>query len=162
MSDFIELKKVIITDKKLLACSSCTTYIEESLPEKIDIKDLMKNFKRLCSDLKKKGAKISYKYRSHKFVEASAAEFDAQYAAYLNEFNKAAELAKKIFVDKPLPVGTSNNPELAEMFKHCHAMNALNRRSAVFSKVYEFKNTLDGITASTEHETNLSGMTVYF
>lgn len=145
MTDAIKLTCVNITPNSLSVSSNCTTYLSETLPEKVDIQALMARFKQLCARARGKGIKISNKYKTRKFVADNAAQYEEEYAKYLEAFNATAALAKVIFVDKPLLVGTSDNDELHAMYVHRNGMERLWYRTTVFNKVYEFVSRVDSM-----------------
>ncbi len=162
MSEFIELEEVTITDKILKVSSSSTTYLSEHMPEKIDIKALLARFKAVCAEAKGKGIKISHKNKTRKLVADNADQYELDYAKYKAAFDATAVLAKSIFVDKPLPVGTSGNMELQAMYAQRNAMTPFFFNSALFNKVYEFERRVNEFEMKVAHIENGEGHTFYF
>ena len=162
MQEFIELEKVEITDKAIRVYSSHTSYVDEVLPEKIDVKALLAEFKALCAKAKSLGFKVSHRNGKRKEVADNAALFEQQYSEYLAHFNIVAADSKRIFVDKKLPVGTADNEELKAMREHSWAMNRLHYSSTVFSKVYEFDSRVKQFAQALEHAEPCSEMSFFF
>jgi len=162
MTDIIKLERVELTANNLNVYSAHTTYLQETLPEKVDIKALLARFKTACAEAKVKGIKIHHKYKTRKFVADNAAQYEQDYAQYLAAFNATAALAKVIFVDKDLPVGTSDNEELKTMYVHRNAMAPFWYTSALFNKVYEFARRVTDFEQKVAQIENGEGHEFYF
>ncbi|MGN5048741.1 hypothetical protein ACTG16_22850 [Aeromonas sp. 23P] len=162
MSEFIKLEEVIITDKILKVSASSTTYLSEHMPEKIDIKALLARFKAACADAKGKGIKINHKNKTRKIVADNADQYELDYAKYKAAFDATAALAKSIFVDKPLPVGTSDNMELKAMYQQRNAMAPFFFNSSIFSRIYDFESRVNDFEMKIAHIENGEGHTFYF
>ncbi len=145
MTAIIQLKRVCITETSLNVCDSKITYLSETLPEKVDVEALLLQLETLCSVAKAKGVKIINKNKARKFAVDNAVQYEQEYAQYLEAFNDTAVLAKAIFVDKPLLVGTSENEEIRALFLKKGVMGQLWRRSTVFSKVNLFKTRVNAL-----------------
>jgi hypothetical protein len=150
MTAAIQLKRVCITETSLNVCDSKITYLSETLPDKVDVEALLTQLETLCSVAKAKGVKIINKSKARKLAIDNAAQYEQEYAQYLEAFRDAAALAKAIFVDKPLLVGTSENEEIQALFLKKAVMGQLWHRSTAFSKMNLFKARVNALKRNVE------------
>lgn len=146
----IELSRVCITEKNLNVCDNTFTYLNETLPEKVNVKIFAENLEALCAEAKRHGVKIRNKGKAIRFLLEHASQYEQEYAQYLNMFNDISKLAKALFVDNPLFDNTSENKDMQALYLKRSVMKQLRNSATVFSKFNYFharinalKRTLD-------------------
>lgn len=136
---FVNLSIVIIEKNKIEVCSEHTTYVNELMPAKIDINAMIKDFKKTCTKARKVGIRISNKNGGRDYIINNIDNYDWAYQDYLQNFNNAYELSKKVFVDNKLPVGTRDNKDLQQIYSYTNNIARLNYRSGIIHIVSEFE-----------------------
>ena len=144
MQEFIKLNKVVISNDQVSFNSSCTCYANEFKVKSLNVKHLLKRFTALSKELKNNGTIVSHKYKTRKFIADNIENYNQAIILYNQQFEAMQALALLI-TSKPLPVGTSDNVELNQMYTHRNTCSKMLNRSTIISKVLEFEDRVNSL-----------------
>lgn len=166
---FINLTVIVVEKNKIDVRSESTTYINEVMPKKIDINEMIKDFKKTCTKARKVGIRISNKNGGRDYIINNIDNYEWAYQDYLQNFEKAYELSRKVFVDNKLEVGTRDNKELQQIYSYTNNIARLNYRSGIIHIVSEFEYKIKKLKTEIEEreeaKTNgeeLNSLTLFF
>ena len=137
MSEFIELKEILINDNIVKFTSDHTSYVYLTKKKLYDIKDLLKRTTELCKKVKDLGCKVSHKNKTRLFIKDNIDLYEKEKQEYLHNFGMVKCYAEWI-TSKPLPVGTVDNEELNTMYDFKSKISKSLYRNTVLSKVIRY------------------------
>lgn len=166
---FVNLTIVIVEKNKIEVCSEHTTYVNEVMPNKIDINAMIKNFKKTCTKARKVGIRISNKNGGRDYIINNIDNYEWAHQDYSQNFKKAYELSRNVFVDNKLAVGTRDNKELQQIYSYVNNIARLNYRSGIIHIVSEFEYKIKKLKAKIEEREKaktsgeeLTSLTLFF